>query len=76
MHGYPENTSEGGIGIATKREAQGLPDRIRRGNQMPAVRVPESTVNTATTPISAKDFSGRHFTRESADKNSRNAGSI
>jgi hypothetical protein len=50
------------------REAQGLPDRIRRGNQMPAVRMPESTAKTDTTPIGAKDFSGRHLTRELADK--------
>ncbi|MGM4928157.1 hypothetical protein [Tardiphaga sp. 619_E2_N8_5] len=41
MHGYPGNTSEGGIGIAIKREAQGLPDRIRRGNQSSAIRSPE-----------------------------------
>jgi hypothetical protein len=50
------------------REAQGLPDRTRRGNQMPAVRMPESTAKTDTTPIGAKDFSGCHLKRELVDK--------
>jgi hypothetical protein len=37
-------TSEGGIGIAIKREAQGLPDRTRRGNRASAIKAPELQV--------------------------------